>query len=294
MQQLFPRHDENAPAGSAVFLSGTGSNAEAIIRYCRQRKCAFSVEVLVTDNPGSRAKELSVLYDLPLLELDIHSFYARRGENSIKLDTPRRQQIRDEWSSALFEMMKPYRIELVLLAGFVPLTSLTGMLPCLNVHPGDLTITDASGRRPYAGLHYKPVEDAICNGLAHIRSSVIVAQPYSGNGKDEMDSGPVIGISEKIPFDLAPETAESLSAVRRTRIPGKRPDDMLRQKAVQAIEKMKVCGDHVIFPAAADDFARGRFWMGENGSLLFQNGNTFTEILSVEYSPEGKTLLNKE
>ena len=293
MQLLFPEHNENRPARAAILMSGTGSNAEALIRYCRKNKCAFSPKVLVTDNPKCRAKELSQLYDIPLVELDIRKFYADRGEESIKLDTPRRQEIRDEWSAALYQLLVPFGIELVLLAGFVPLTGLTGMLPCLNVHPGDLTISDSSGRRLYAGLHNRPVEDAICDGCSSIRSSVILAQTYSGNGKGEMDSGPVIGVSEAILLDLAPETAQSLSEVRKKRIPGKRPDDILRQKAVETVEILKLRGDHVIFPAAADDFARGRFACDENGVLFFRNDTEFTAILSVEYTPEGKKLLER-
>lgn len=293
MQLLFQKHDENTPARSAVLLSGTGSNAEALIRHCRRNKCAFSVDVLVTDNPRSRAKELAQQYNIPLIELDIYKFYADRGEESIKLDSPRRQEIRQEWSECLYRNLEPLGIELVLLAGFVPLTGLTAMLPCLNVHPGDLTITDDSGRRPYAGLHYRPVEDAICDGRAATRSSVIVAQPYSGNGTDEMDSGPVIGVSVEIPFDLAPETAQSLAEIRKKRIPGKRPDDILRRTAARVVEKMKVCGDHIVFAAAADDFARGKFACDEKGTLFFHGSSGFTEVLSVEYSSSGKKLLER-
>lgn len=293
MKPLFPEHNESNPARSAVLLSGTGSNAEAVIRYCRQHKCAFSVEVLVTDNPASRAAELSGTYNIPLIELDIRKFYAERGEECITLDTPRRQELRDLWSRELFARLSPYDIELVLLAGFIPLTSLTGMLPCLNVHPGDLTVTDEQGKRIYAGLHYRPVEDAFCNGQSFVRSSVIVAQPYSGNGKKEMDSGPVIGISEKIFIDPSPETPETLSELRRRRTPGKRPDDILRKKAAACIEEMKVRGDHVIFAAAADDFSRGKFFCDENGGLFFKENSTFTGISSVEYTPNGKSLLKR-
>ena len=115
MKLLFPEHNENTPARSAVLLSGTGSNAEAVIKYCRQHKCAFSVEVLVTDNPSSRAAELSQTYNIPCIELDIRKFYAEHGEESIKLDTPRRQELRDLWSRELFKRLVPYGIELVLL-----------------------------------------------------------------------------------------------------------------------------------------------------------------------------------
>lgn len=293
MKLLFAEHDENTPARCAVLMSGTGSNAEAVINYSREKRCAFAVKVLVTDNPASRARELSERYGIPLIELDIRKFYAERGETSIKLDSPARQKIRDMWSSELYRQIKQYDIELVLLAGFIPLTGLTGMLPCLNVHPGDLTVTDPAGRRIYAGLHYRPVEDAFCDGSSSVRSSVIVAQPYSGDGKEEMDSGPVIGISGKIPIDPAPETAASLTEIRRKRTAGKRPDDILRKKAEECIERMKRDGDHVIFAPAADDFARGRFACDGNGRLFFKNGPQFTEILSVEYAPYGKILLER-
>ena len=294
MKLLFPEHNENAPARCAVLLSGTGSNAEAVIRYCRQNKCAFSIEVLVTDNPSSRAAVLSQMYNIPLIELDIYKFYAEHGEESIKLDTPHRQELRDLWSRQIFDLMMPYKIELVLLAGFIPLTSLTNMLPCLNVHPGDLTVTDEQGRRIYAGLHYRPVEDAFCSGCSFVRSSVILAQPYSGDGKKEMDSGPVIGISEKIFIDLSPETAETLAEIRRRRIPGKRPEDILRQKAAECIEEMKIRGDHVIFSAAADDFARGRFACDENGGLFFRENSDFIAVSSVEYTQKGKNLIRNQ
>lgn len=294
MQLLFTEHDEHTPARCAVLLSGTGSNAEAVINYCRKNKCAFSIDVLVTDNPESRAKELSLRYGIPLIESDIRRFYAQRGEESIKLDSPRRQEIREEWSRELYSLLQPYRIELVLLAGFIPLTGLTGMLPCLNVHPGDLTVTDDSGKRIYAGLHYRPVENAFCDGCAYVRSSVILAQPYSGDGSKEMDSGPVIGVSEKIFISTAPETPQTLSELRKKRTPGKRPDDLLRKIAADCIEEMKTRGDHVIFAAAADDFARGRFAQDDKGKLFYRNGSVFTEILSVEYSPNGKMLIKKE
>lgn len=95
---------------------------------------------------------------------------------------------------ALRELVLPWKIDFGVLAGFVPLCNITADLPCLNVHPGDLTV-ETDGRRILAGLHFKPVETAILAGHPALRSSVILAQPFEGSGEAEMDSGPVLGVS---------------------------------------------------------------------------------------------------
>ena len=290
MKELFPPHSEKNPARTALLMSGSGSNARAILAYCRENPCAFSVELLVTDNPESRAGEIAASAGLPLLELDIRKFYADHGESSIKLDSPHRRELRTAWSDMLYREISRHRIELVLFAGFIPMTNLTEHLPCLNVHPGDLTVSDPDGSRPFAGLHYKPVEEAICRGTGHTRSSVILAQPYSGNGGKEMDSGPVIGVSEPVCFELDPEKLAKFRQMRQDRKGGV-PDDSLRHFASQLIEEMKIRGDHMVFAPAADDFARGRFLSGRSGTLFYRNGTELVKVLSVEYSAAGKQLI---
>ena len=65
--------------------------------------------------------------------------------------------------------------------------------------------------RILVGLHTVPVERAILEGLDSMRSSVIVAQPYTGSG-GEMDSGPILAISEPVPIDLCGTSREALAA----------------------------------------------------------------------------------
>jgi len=292
MKKLFAEHTEKDPAKTAILLSGEGSNAEAVLRYCRSGRRAFAVELLVTDDPRSRAAEIARGYGLPAELLDLRAFYAEHGEDSIRLDSPARRELRAVWSGQLYRRLARYGVELVLFAGFIPLTNLAGKLPCLNVHPGDLTAVSPDGRRIFSGLHYKPVEDALCRGEKTLRSSVILAQPYSGNGQNDMDSGPVIGLSPEIPVEIAPDTPETLSSLRAARTAG-RPDDRLRRLAASHIERMKLLGDHVIFSPAAEDFSRGRFALGDDGGLLYDCGGSWLPVLSVEYSKDGARPVSK-
>lgn len=284
MKRLFAPHSADDPARAVIFLSGGGSDAEAVLRHLAAGRHTLRAVALATDSPlGSRARELGARYRVPVVELDIRNFYRERGEESIRLDSPRRCAIRQEWSDELRARLAPFAPEMGILAGFIPLTNLTGCLPCLNVHPGDLTLEDASGRRLLAGLHILPVERAILAGHGSLRSSVILAQPYSGDGSREMDTGPVLAVSEAMALDLEGATLDELAAIRDARVPGRRVNDKLRELAVKNVERLKVAGDHVVLPQTAEDFAAGRFYAeGKTVGFLDANGE-MRRTLTVEY-----------
>src|SRR5574344_713708 len=199
---------------AAIFMSGSGTNAEALLLDLASRPDArYCAAAIVTDAPEtSRARELARRFQLPAVELDIRRFYAERGESAIALTTPRRRELREQWTAALRQMLLPYRIDFAVLAGFVPLTNLTADYPCLNVHPGDLTV-EVDGRRIFAGLHCRPVEAELPRGERFLRSSVIRAQPYAGSGETQMDSGPVLGISAPVPVDPCGYSVEELRRI---------------------------------------------------------------------------------
>ena len=289
MERLFAPHSPQAPARAVIFMSGSGTNAEALLKFCRAGRRALEPVALATDAPeSSRTRELGKLFDLPVAELDIRRFYRERGEAGIRLDSHRRREIRQEWSEALYDLLRPFSPELGILAGFVPLTNLTGRIPCLNVHPGDLTLTDESGRRFLAGLHILPVERAILAGHDALRSSVILAQPYTGDGAGEMDSGPVLGVSAPMPLELEGATAEELRRIQMERVPGQTPDDRLRRLARLNVERLKYAGDHVVLPRAAADFAAGRFFSdGKRIGYLADGAAEPVSALTVEYDSDG-------
>lgn len=289
MKRLFEPHSPQNPARTVIFMSGGGTNAEALLEHCRNEACALRPVALATDAPdSSRTRELGRKFGLPVAELDLRRFYRERGEESIRLDSPLRRQIRQAWSEALYDLLRPFAPELGILAGFVPLTNLTGRIPCLNVHPGDLTLEDEHGRRMLAGLHILPVERAILAGHGSLRSSVILAQPYTGDGSGEMDSGPVLGVSAPMPLELEGVGLEELRRIHAARTPGRTPDDRLRRLARNNVERLKIRGDHVVLPRAAADFAAGRFFAaGRRIGYLRDGAADPTPALTVEYDADG-------
>lgn len=275
------------PVSCAVLMSGSGSNAEALIRFERaQEKCPYHVSLIATDAPAtSRAKEIAEIFGLPLVEHDILQFYQRHGEESTGLTTPRRRELREKWSDELYEKIAPFAPQFACFAGFIPLSNIASCLPCLNVHPGDLTRTGSDGRRLYAGLHVLPVERAILSGEAALRSSVILVQPYTGDGAKEMDAGPVLGISAPLPIETGSHSLEELAELKAQRVPGIKCTDALRRIALEHIERLKIAGDHVILPRAAADFASG-FFSVEKEQLYYKNEKVQTVEYTLSAPPE--------
>ncbi len=274
-----------------ILLSGSGSNAEQVLRRWRAATSpAWTPAALATDRPEeSRTRALAEAFELPWVGIDIRAFYRERGEPRVTLLSERGRAIRAEWTAALRAALAQYRPDFGILAGFVPLTNLTADFPCLNVHPGDLTVEDADGRRLLVGLHTLPIETAILAGLDSLRSSVILAQPYTGSG-GEMDSGPILGISAPVPVDFQGRARAELQdcAARRPerRPPGGWRDD-LEAVATHNQERLKEGGDWTVLPPVVDDFAAGRFATDRNGTLHYRGADGWMPVATVEYSPRG-------
>ena len=268
-----------------IFLSGSGSNAEMLLKTVRAlRRPVMNIAVLVTDAPlTSRARELGKMFNVPVAELDIKKFYADRGETRVSIATEAGQRIREEWTERLRDLIRPLELDFAVFAGFVPLTNISRDLPCLNVHPGDLTYIK-NGRRLLVGLHTIPIELAILEGLDYMRSSVIVVEPYSGAG-GEMDSGYLLGVSTKVPTDLMGYTREELAACVPLR-PAKRPKggyaDALEEVAKANQNTLKEQGDWIVFPQAVLNFAQGKYSINDDGSLLFAG----SKVQTIEYGKD--------
>ena len=274
-----------------IFMSGSGTNAEHVLEYLNGLpEMPVEVKALVTDAPEtSRAIELGKHFSIPVIASDIRKYYHDRGESRVSIATPRGQEIRQEWTDGLREMMRPCELDFAIFAGFVPLTNLTSDFPCLNVHPGDLTYT-VDGRRLLVGLHTVPIERAILAGLSYMRSSVIIAQTYTGRG-GEMDSGPILGISGEVPLNLQGFSTEHLLENQQHR-PALRPkggyDDDLEHIAQANQEQLKIHGDWVVLPKVVTDYAAGRYALDDANNLYYRIGSSWRPIETVVYHEDGR------
>ena len=282
----------------ALFLSGSGTNAEQVLEHLRQLgdKAGCVPAAIVTDAPEtSRARELGARYGLAVVEHDIRAYYLAHGETRVSIATPRGQELRQAWTDALRAKLADTAVDFGVFAGFVPLTNLTADFPCLNVHPGDLTYRK-DDRRWLVGLHTVPIERAILAGLDYLRTSVIQALPYTGRGED-MDNGPILGISPEVDIDLQGTPVEELAAGLAQR-PAKRPKggfaDRLEELAVLNQERLKVGGDWVVLPRVVVDFGQGRFGLDEADRLHYRLGRNWHPIETVVYGPDDKEVVFAE
>ncbi|MCF7791772.1 MAG: hypothetical protein K9L78_04925 [Victivallales bacterium] len=290
--KLFLKEKKNQKA--AIFLSRTGTNAEKILE-CREKKENPSWEpaVIITDAPDkSRASEIAKKFNIPLVSHDIKYFYKNKGLKRVSIKTEIEQKTRQEWTEDLRNMISRFDIDFGILAGFIPLTNITSDFPCLNVHPGDLTV-EQQGKRLLVGLHTLPIERAIISGFDYMRSSVIIAQTYTGSG-GEMDSGPILGISDEIPIDLCSYSRKYLIGNYKNRS-SKRPqggyNDILEKIARHNQEQLKIHGDWVVFPKTVNDFAKNRFSLAPDGSLFYRTERSWKKIHTVIYRKNVKELI---
>lgn len=280
--------DDTRKPGCAIFLSGSGSNAEKVIEYQRHLdEASFDVKVLVTDAPkSSRAFEIGKAFDIPVVAVGLKDFYRSKGLETTSLATEEGRRVRNEWTDEVRRQIKPYGVDFGLLAGFVPLCNIAGDFPCLNVHPGDLTVEDDDGNRLLVGLHTLPVERAILMGQDHLRSSVILAEPFTGSGEN-MDDGIILGVSDSVPLDLLGHTLQDLKACAAAR-PAKRPlggwDDILGEVAKHNQNLLKEQGDWMVFPVVAHEFAQNYFVMSDQGQLFYK----MSKYIPVETVVYGK------
>jgi folate-dependent phosphoribosylglycinamide formyltransferase PurN len=279
---------------AAIFMSGSGSNAEKLLDSIADgENKSWNASMIFTDAPlRSRAAKIAENYKIPYFALDILEFYRRRGETKVSLATEKGRKIREEWTDEARKILIPFKVDFGILAGFVPLTNITSDFPCLNVHPGDLTVEE-SGRRIFVGLHTVPIEMAILRNCRTLRSSVIIAQTYTGRG-GEMDSGPILGISSPVEIGLGEAKFEDLKKIYESR-PFQRPPggygDLLEEIARKNQENLKINGDWTVFPPAVKDFASGKFGYDEDNSLHYMIAGEWKKIKTVEYSRTGFSLI---
>ena len=279
MKPFFIKKEQKAKI--AIFLSGTGTNAQKILEYEQKlgKNGFFQTTCLVTDCPkSSKANQIGNQYNLPVVELGLKKFYLRHGLKTTSLISEKGREVRHLWTHKLIELLKPYQLDFGVFAGFVPLSNITDYLPCLNIHPGDLTY-QVNGRRILTGLHTLPIARALEHNLVVLRSTVIVATSYQNTGVG-MDEGTIIALSKEVPVKLSTSYDKLLQ------------DEQLLQKTLQENqENLKVNGDWQVFPYAINDFAKGIFYLDQNDKLLININKNYLNCQYIEYDRENKNII---
>ncbi|MEM1283372.1 MAG: formyltransferase family protein, partial [Chlamydiota bacterium] len=145
--------------------------------------------------------EIANAEKIPLLYLSFLRFIKSRGTDKANLSL--RIQYEEEIIEALGNLDIP--IDLIFLTGYMRIitSTLLNHFPnkILNVHPADLSVTDARGNREYVGSN--AVYDALVAGEQETRSCVIIVD----NG---IDTGPIIATGPSVRYtDELPVTKES-------------------------------------------------------------------------------------
>jgi phosphoribosylglycinamide formyltransferase-1 len=220
----------------------------------RVGKPVYEVVLIFTDNKDSRAEEISSEYEIPYICKDINDFYQSRGHDN-KIDL----SLRPEYDLGTVETIREYRVDVIALAGYMSIVTepLLNAYPgrIFNVHPADLSIKTAEGRRRFTGLH--AVRDAIIAGEKELRASTHVV-------REEVDYGEIIMISKPIPVEVPSGfTLEELGC------PGNA--QRLEHLVSEHQDRLKVVGDWVIYPKTLELFSTGKIRFDEEGGVYLGN-----------------------
>jgi folate-dependent phosphoribosylglycinamide formyltransferase PurN len=296
---LEPLYDGSGPMRVALFMSGSGSNACRIIEeYLRQKDNAditgeepsFEIAAIFTDNLDSNATRIGLEdyvdqgLSLPVVTHPIRQFYEDNGA----ADDPGNKEVRARYDTQSLEMLAAApgvgEIDMIALAGYDWVTTVSDELLLANVHPGDLRVSyeggSRDGKRRYTGLGWVPSAKAILNGEPTVYTSVHVVTPG-------LDEGPLLAVSapQDVPDKIRAAGREALlgeatglgKIMKYVREHPDEDDGTLAAKfpiygaASDCQERLKINGDWVVFPRVVDWIAQGRYAKDEDGALHLDN-----------------------
>ena len=277
MTELTPLYDpRNGQMRVIGFMSRSGTNLRKILEYQKlfertDGSSPYAVVAIFTDTYGIKCKadEIANDYGLQIIRRDLSGFFAARGlkrknlkklkdaldanpGNTQLLEEYKQQlKIRTEFDMANIRLLGPCGASVAAFAGYMAIATppLVRAFLGVNVHPADLSLVDAEGKRKYIGDH--AVIDAILAGEKELRAS-------THRIEEEVDTGRIFMVSAPLPVVLPPDW---------------NPEDkaLVQKVADEHQDRLKEIGDWVIFPRTLEDIARGRFAQDEN-CLLYYDG----------------------
>jgi acetyltransferase len=224
----------------------------------RLGECPFEIAGVFSSNAQAKALATAKTLGIPQVVLDIKEYYRQRGKPLSD------QALRREYDAAALELIRPMKGDAILLAGYV-----WGTTACLleeylmvNVHPGDLTI-QREGKRLYAGGN--GVGDALNAREAALSSSSHLATK-------EIDGGPLLLVSERIPVDYTLHGDEQ---------------ERLRHYLALVNEQNRQVGARTLL-----ELALGNFAQDEEGKVYYQ-GKAAPQGIRIERWEESQPRLRR-
>ncbi len=247
---IFDPEEAGRPMRVAAFLSGSGTNVERLLEHekrirAREGSSPFEVIFIFSDRSDGLCAGEAIARDngLPYFSYDIRAFYRQRSlQRSVR--TAEGLRARREYDRVAKRLVEAFDIDLIALGGYMSYITLER---CVNVHPADLSIRLADGRRKYVGD--QAVRDAIVAGESVLRSSTL----WTDKG---VDTGPLLMVSRSLSVEL-PQPLAILTQDK----------ERLREVVGQHQELLKALGDWQIFPVTIEMIARGRFSLDDESRV---------------------------
>jgi len=247
---LYDPKQTGRPMRVAAFMSGSGTNIVKLLEKQKELKvregsAPFEVVFIFSDRSDGacRGEKIALENGLPYFSYDIRMFHKQRGLKRTVL-TPEGLSARKEFDQMAAHLLCTFTIDVIALGGYMSYTTLS---PCINVHPADLSILTAQGKRKYTGD--RAVLDAILAGEKTLRASTLWTDA-------SVDTGPLLLLSAPLKVEL-PEPLEKLAGNR----------EKLLQTATEHQQRLKEAGDWLIFPLTVEMVARSRLALDEKKQL---------------------------
>lgn len=248
------------------FISGSGKTLWQALELQKQLEenwegSPFEVVGAFSSDPEAKGVATAAEYGIPCASIDIRAYYKERGA---KLKD---REVRKEYDAAAAALISEFRPDLVLLAGYVWATTevLLNKYMFINVHPADLT-SQRNGERLYAGPN--GVGDALAAGEPYLRSSSHIATA-------ELDGGPLLVISPKVPVDY--EKAKEYDE-----------KDFMRYYLRQINAQSREVGSRTIYEIAMGHFSR------DTDGRVFYKGEAAPLGISIDSWDENKPLYARD